>query len=70
MSRNPHPNAGKPETLLTVGAVWVCIPCTTKSRNGWHNRFRDLVIQIDDLTTDLDRSGDDIVAEIREAIDR
>ena len=33
MSRNPHPDAGKPAALLEVGAVWVCIPCTVKSRH-------------------------------------
>jgi hypothetical protein len=38
ISRNPHPDAGKPATLLTVGAVWECIPCLNRSRQGWHER--------------------------------
>lgn len=25
--RNLHPDAGKPEAILTVGAVYVCVPC-------------------------------------------
>lgn len=33
MSRNPHPRAGRIATLLTVGADWVCIPCTIASRH-------------------------------------
>jgi hypothetical protein len=32
MSRNPHPDAGKPAVLLNIGAEWVCIPCTIGSR--------------------------------------
>ena len=38
LSRNPHTLAGKPDSLLTVGAVSVCIPCTVKSRHGWAER--------------------------------
>ena len=33
MSMNPHPEAGKPASLLEVGAMMVCIPCTIKSRH-------------------------------------
>lgn len=33
LSKNPHPNAGDPKHLLTVGAMWVCIPCTVRSRH-------------------------------------
>lgn len=35
MSRNPHPDAGKPTALLAVGASYVCIPCTVRGRHGW-----------------------------------
>ena len=38
MTQNPHPDAGKPATLLTVGAVWVCIPCTQLALHGWTKR--------------------------------
>ena len=31
MSRNPHVRAGRTDTLLTVGAEWVCIPCAIAS---------------------------------------
>jgi len=38
MSKNPHPLAGKPNTLLEVGSQFVCIPCTVKSRHQWAER--------------------------------
>ncbi len=38
MSKNPHPQAGKPEALLEVGAVYVCIPCTVRTRHRWADR--------------------------------
>ena len=41
MSRNPHPDAGKPGALLEVGAVWVCVPCTVRSRHGWSERYNE-----------------------------
>jgi len=40
MSPNPHPEAGKPEKLSTVGAKWVCIPCCMKACNNANTRFR------------------------------
>ena len=30
MTRNPHPDCGKPVTLLETGPVWACMPCTFK----------------------------------------
>ena len=39
MSKNPHPDAGKTEHLTTVGAVWVCVPCTVKAMSGWASRY-------------------------------
>ena len=38
MSKNPHPDAGKPDSYLEVGTVNVCIPCTVKSRHAWAER--------------------------------
>lgn len=38
MTRNPHPNAGDPKTLLTVGCVYECIPCLVTSRHEWCER--------------------------------
>lgn len=38
MSKNPHPDAGKPLSLKTVGAVWVCIPCLCLNRHEWSVR--------------------------------
>lgn len=38
MSRNPHPDAGRPFTLCEVGAVWVCIPCGAKALHAWCER--------------------------------
>lgn len=38
MSRNPHPDAGRVDRYLDVGAVWVCIPCTVRTRHAWAGR--------------------------------
>lgn len=38
MSKNPHPDAGKPWTLLETGPVWVCIPCMSKTLHRWATR--------------------------------
>ena len=39
MSRNPHPKAGIPTyEILDVGAIWVCVPCTVKTRHRWSTR--------------------------------
>ena len=38
MSCNPHPEAGKPDKLLTIGAMYECIPCQVKSRHKWAER--------------------------------
>lgn len=40
LSRNPHPNAGKPEWLSSVGATWVCIPCCMQACHNANSRFR------------------------------
>jgi hypothetical protein len=55
ISRNPHPDAGKPATLLTVGAVWECIPCLTRSRHGWHERAMKAKAEIARLTAERER---------------
>lgn len=38
MSRNPHPDAGKPSAFLEVGVQWECIPCTVANRHRWAER--------------------------------
>ncbi|HWT01165.1 MAG TPA: hypothetical protein VN256_13030 [Pyrinomonadaceae bacterium] len=37
-SKNPHPNAGKPDAICHVGTVWECIPCLTLNRHTWARR--------------------------------
>lgn len=36
--RNPHPEAGDPDKLLTVGPAYICPPCTQKNAHSWANR--------------------------------
>lgn len=36
LTRNPHPDAGKPERYLEVGAEWECIPCLRTNRHNAH----------------------------------
>jgi hypothetical protein len=38
VSRNPHPDAGKPSRILEVGAVWECIPCLVRARHSAFGR--------------------------------
>ena len=38
MSRNPHPNAGKPPDYLEVGTIYECIPCLVLNRHKWAGR--------------------------------
>ena len=38
MSKNPHPDCGKPSTLLEIGPVWVCIPCHSGTLHAWCKR--------------------------------
>lgn len=38
MARNTHEAAGKMATLLSVGAVFECIPCMVHSRHSWCQR--------------------------------
>ena len=38
MSKNPHPDAGKPGKHVEVGAIYECIPCNRKALHGWSVR--------------------------------
>jgi hypothetical protein len=55
ISRNPHPDAGKPATLLTVGAMFECIPCLTRNRHGWHQRATTAEADLRRLTAEQER---------------
>ena len=37
-TKNPHPDAGKPDALLTIGCAQECIPCLVTSRHEWSQR--------------------------------
>jgi hypothetical protein len=60
ISRNPHPDAGKPATLLTVGAMFECIPCLTRNRHGWHQRATTAEADLRRLNAERER----LVAEV------
>jgi hypothetical protein len=49
MSKNPHPDAGVPEHVCTVGTVYECIPCLVKSRHDWSVRANDFESRLRDL---------------------
>ncbi len=49
MVKNPHPDAGIPETLLEVGAVYECIPCNLKALHSWSQRARKAEQEIEQL---------------------
>jgi hypothetical protein len=67
ISRNPHPDAGKPATLLTVGAMFECIPCLTRNRHGWHQRATTAEADLRRLTAERERLEAE-VARLRAAI--
>jgi len=45
--RNPHPDAGKPSSLLEVGATVVCIPCLVSDRHHWAGRAQAAEAKLD-----------------------
>ena len=62
LTRNPHPDAGKPLTLLTIGAVWECIPCLQRGVNGWAEKAALRQKRIDEL--------EEIEAMLRQDLER
>ena len=62
MTRNPHPDAGKPEYLLTVGAVWECIPCQRKAFHEAHERYRALRSENEGLRNRINALPDEMQA--------
>lgn len=66
MSLNPHPDAGKSNRMLEVGTVWVCIPCTVKSRHGWSTRAMKAENELADLKKKAKRSESQIYNEVME----
>jgi len=56
-TKNPHPDAGKPESMLEVGTVYNCIPCLNKSRRAWSKRANKAKNEIADLLVALGTTG-------------
>lgn len=56
MSRNPHPDAGKVSSLMTVGATWECIPCTYNRAVTRGHKLRDLERQDADDAKPVDEA--------------
>lgn len=53
MSRNLHPNAGEPKVLLAVGSIYVCIPCTVRSRHRWSRRALRAERRVEELEEEV-----------------
>lgn len=66
MVRNPHPDAGKPNELLKVGAVYVCIPCSQKAKHNWAERATELEdkIERDYISKQSIKDSRDAIVEI------
>jgi len=56
MSRNPHTDAGKPSMISEVGAWFVCIPCTVKSRRLATQRYWSLLRKVESLWHEIHAS--------------
>ena len=69
MTLNPHPDAGKPERLLEVGAVYVCIPCLNKANHGHCKSANALRQQRDKLAGLLMESCEKMTHELWQRID-
>ena len=54
MSHNPHPDAGKYDRYLEVGAEQVCIPCTVKARLELAKRALEAETRIIQLQNTID----------------
>lgn len=61
LTRNPHPDAGKPSTLLTVGAMYECIPCNRKAAHTYAERWHAARRQVEELTKRRAKIQDDIL---------
>lgn len=44
MSRNPHPDAGKPDRVMEVGALFVCIPCSFQSKRAAIDHWKERAV--------------------------
>lgn len=66
---NPHPDAGKPEHFLRVGAVYVCIPCLNKANHGRCKEANKLRTERDAALAELAalKGGREAVAFVCEA---
>ncbi len=55
MSRNPDPDAGKPDKLSDVGAMWECIPCAVRGRSKAYWRAVKAEGELAAVTAERDR---------------
>ncbi len=68
LSKNPHPDAGKPSRMLEVGYEWQCIPCTVRTRNNLSIKVRDLSSVLAALIKLKDGPRDDNYYQQRESV--
>lgn len=61
LSKNPHPDAGKPSAVLEVGALYECLPCAVRARRDAQQRIRRLERQNQALAL-CTAKADDVVA--------
>lgn len=54
--RNPHPDAGKPERLVEVGAEWVCHQCALTANKRVRDQLADAEARAERLREALDFS--------------
>lgn len=59
---NPHPDAGAPSALPTVGALRECIPCLVRTRHEWAQRAQAAEARAGLLEAALREARADILA--------
>ncbi len=64
MSKNPHPNAGKPPDYLTVGTQYECIPCAIKSRHSWAERAMKAESKLEEMKDCVKLSKDQSLPKV------
>lgn len=73
MSRNPHPDAGKPDRVMGIGGKFVCIPCSHQQKRAaidlWKERAITAIGKLELLAEDGRAISDGIATKYLDELD-